>query len=333
MAAITTLTEALDNLYTTTWYHMKSTIIDQIFDSAPLWFWLKDKGKLRTEEGGRFITEPLQYAATDNVKWIGKGSTVPLNDFEFLTVSQWQWRYLAASMVRFGIDDQQNRGKMQIINFMNSKITNTNDALITEMETMLFAASGAATGTGTLETHARPDGLQVFVPDDPTASQTVGGIAHTNTWWRSKSTNMTGLSFASYGVSSMRTMVNNLGTGRKQDRPDILVSGQTPYEMYEDTILPAYRITNNKLGDMGFENIVYKGIPMIWSPSCASTRMYFLCTNYLQFVYDPMMFFDMTEWKSIPNQPNDRAAQIVTACSMITSRRRCQGVLYNIDTP
>ena len=79
------LTEALDNLYTTTWQNMKSTVADQIFDATPFWYWMKDKGKLKTESGGRFLTEPLQYDTNDNVTFIGKGGTVSLNDYEFLT--------------------------------------------------------------------------------------------------------------------------------------------------------------------------------------------------------------------------------------------------------
>ena len=41
------------------------------------------------------------------------------------------------------------------------------------------------------------------------------------------------------------------------------------------------------------------------------------------------MFFDMTEWKPVPNQLK-RAAQIVTACNMITTMRRSSGVIYDI---
>lgn len=319
------LTEVLDNLYTTTWQNMKSTVADQVFDATPFWFWLKDKGKLRTEEGGRFITEPLQYDKNDNISWIGKGGTVQLNDFEFLTVATFNWRYLVASIVRFGVDDQQNRGKNKIINLMNSKLENTQNGLVSELETRLAASSGASINA--------IDGLQHIIADDPTASVSVGGINQsTETWWRNKTKNMTGLSFASVGVDNMRTMLNNCMNNLKMDAPDLLLSGQTPYEMYEDAVLGFYRVTNNKMADAGFQNQVYKGIPMVWSPSIANTRMYFLNTNFFHFVYDPMMFFDMTEWKPIPDQVNDRAAQIITAGALTISRRRCQGVMYNIDT-
>lgn len=320
-----TLTEQLDNLYTTTWQHMKQTAIDNFFDASPFWFWMKDKGKLEEVSGGRFLTDPLVYDENDNITWFGRGGTVKMNDTEFLTVSQWDWRYLATSVVRFGVDDQQNSGKAQIFSLMNSKLENANNALINELETCLFQGSGAAT--------LSIDGLQHLVADDPTAAATVGGIAqNTYSWWRNKTNNMTGVSFATSGVDRMRTMLNDCSQNFKMDAPDIIVTGQTVYEYYEDEGLDYYRIQNNKLADMGFHNISFKGIPMIWSPSCG-TRMYFLNTNYLKYKYDPRMFFDMTAWKDIPEQVNDRVAQIAISGSFTTSRRKVMGVIHTIDTP
>ncbi len=328
------LSELLDNLYTSTWQNMKETVRDNVFNALPFWFWLKEKGRMETVEGGRFLTEPLMYDKTDNVRWIGRGGTAPMNDQQLLTTAKFDWRYLVGSVVRFGIDDQQNRGKNEILNLMNTKLDNTQNSLATEMETRLFGASGAVSAGTTTDTNPAFDGLQFLVPDDPTsASNNAGGIdPSTYTWWRNQATNMTAKSFATYGVSYMRTLMNNCSNNLKMDSPDIILSGQTPYEAYEDSVLPLYRISDNKLGDMGFENIKFKGRPMLWSPSCSNQRLYMLNTNFIKFTYDPMMMMDMTQWKDVPNQVNDRVAQIITACAFKVSRRRCQGVLYNIDT-
>lgn len=323
--AVQTLSEALDNLYTTTWQHMKSQVEDQIFDATPFWFWLRAHDGLESVAGGRFLTEPLRYAKSERVQFIGRGGTVDLSDQEFLTVATYEWKYLVDSIVRFGVDDQKNRGRMQIINFASAKLENSRDSLIDKIESTLAADNSA----DALAFH----GLQEVVPDDPTASVTFGGInQNTNTWWRSKSKNMTGLSFAVHGQSEMRTMFNNCGNNINNDFPNIIVSGQTPYEHYEDSVLEQKRIVNKMLGDAGFENIQFKGVPMVWSPSIANTRMYFLNTRFMKFKYDPAMFFDMTEWKPIPDQVNDRAAQIITAGNLVTGRRRVHGVLHTIDT-
>src|SRR5687767_1225946 len=136
------LTEALDNLYTTTWQNMRDTVRDNIFNALPYWFWLKEKGRMETVEGGRFLTEPLQYDKSDAVRWIGRGGTAPMSDFQFLTIAKYDWRYLVGSIVRFGVDDQQNRGRNEILSLMNSKMDNVKNSLATEMETRLFGAKG-----------------------------------------------------------------------------------------------------------------------------------------------------------------------------------------------
>lgn len=45
-----------------------------------------------------------------------------------------------------------------------------------------------------------------------------------------------------------------------------------------------------------------------------------------------MIFKSNINGKPIPDQVNDRAAQIVTAGALTVSRRRCHGVMHTIDT-
>lgn len=320
-----TYTEVLNNLYTTTWYKAKSEVADSVFDAVSFWKWMKAKGKLMPEEGGRYLTEPIQYDKNDNVSWLKKGDAVSLNDFEFLTTTRWDWRYLVGSMVRFGVDDQQNRGRAKILNFAQAKIENTRDSLAEGLETALFAGSGAATNS--------IDGLQHLVQDDPTSATEVGGIDQSvYTVWQNQTSDMTGVSFAASGLDRMRTMVNNCQKSLNNDRPDVIVTGQTVYEYYEDVYLGYYQSYDRQLADLGIMHQQYGNIPMIWSPSCG-LRMYFLNSRYIKMKYDPVMFFDMTEWKAIPDQVNDRAAQIVSALAFTTNKRRVLGVIHTIDTP
>jgi hypothetical protein len=218
---------------------------------------------------------------------------------------------------------------------MNSKMSNSEQALISELEIRLFGGLGTANPSGTTAFGSSIDGLQALVNNTPASSGTaVGGIDSGTSgfsWWQNQTNNMTGVSFAASGVARMRTMLNNCMNNRKMDRPDIILSDQTTFEYYENANLSFYRITNNKLADAGFENQTFKGIPMVWSPQ-ASQIIYFLNTNFLEFKYDPAYYFALTEWKPIPNQVNDRAAQVVLAGQLVTNRRRVQGVIYNVNT-
>ncbi|MAH50911.1 hypothetical protein CMI37_34160 [Candidatus Pacearchaeota archaeon] len=319
--AAPTLTETLDNMYTTTWRNRKREIVDNIFDATPFWFWLRAHGGMESVVGGRSIDVELAYASSSNVGYISKGDTVSLADKEFLTLAQYEWRYLADSIVRFGVDEQQNAGKNKIFNLMQQKLTNSQDSLVDQLETSLFTAQSGKTINSMLD----------LVADVPT--NTIGGLSGTTySWWQNKVKDMTGLSFAVHGVKEMRTIINSISNNKGGAMPDIIVTHQTPYEYYEDDVVEQKRIVNKKLGDAGFENIQFKGTPIIWSPSCPSDAMYFMNTKYLKFTYDPRLFFDMTEWKAIPDQVNDRAAQIVVAGNLVTNRRRAHGVMFDIDT-
>lgn len=324
---VNTFTETLDDLYTTTWQKRLPGVFDNIFGAAPFWYWLREKGKLRPVRGGRFLETNLAYAKNTTVQWITRGGTVAMNDFKFLTVAQYNWRYLVANILRFGVDEQQNSGDSRILNWVTEKLNNTEESLVDTLETALVGGSGAASNA--------IDGLQFLVPDAANVASSAfnaGGIdPSVYTWWQNQAISMTGSSFAVNGINNMRHLLNLCMNNRKMDAPDIILTDMASYEKYEDTVLPLLRITNNKLADAGFDNQTYKRIPMVWTPAM-SQRMYFLNTRFIECVYDPAHLFEMTEWKAIPQQVNDRAAQIESALCFMTNRRRVLGVISGIDT-
>lgn len=331
----TSLTESLDNLYTTTWQNMKGEVADQVFDATPFWFWLRANDGLESVEGGKWLSEPLRYAKAD-VVYVGKGESLALADKEFLTIAKDDWKYQATNVTRFGIDDQQNRGKNQILSLMNAKLSNSRDSLVDDLETTLAGLNRVASPKKFL-------GLQDIIADDPTAAAaTLHGILPTagnDTWWRNQTKTMAGVSFGTSGVNEMNKLLNACSNNQRQDAPDIILSGKHPFELYWQETLEQRQVTNKTLGDAGFQNVEFRGVPIVWSPAIASAdigvtagRMYFINSRFVKFKYDPMVFFDMTEWKPIPAQINDRVAQIITAGNLMTSRRRVHGVMHTINT-
>lgn len=312
-----TLTEQFDNLYTSTWQDMRTEAVDNIFDATPFYYYLRRKGGIKRIEGGRWIGIPLLYGKNTQTKWMKKGGTVDLAEDEILTTARDVWRYLAISLVRFWVDELQNRGKHQIINLVSTKIENAKLSGIDLLETALFTAQSGDSMNGL------PDVVA-------TSAATFMGIARgTYTWWDNSRKTATG-SFAVYGLSDMRNLFNTCSKNSSQDTPDIIVTGQTPYEWYDDEVLEQKQIVNKTLADAEFIYLQFMGKPLLWCPSGPADAMYFLATKYLEFVIDSAADFDMTEWKAIPNQTNDRAAQLLTACNLVTRRSRCLGVLHTM---
>lgn len=315
-----TRNEQLDDLYTTTWNNRSKTEVEQIFDATPFYYWLRRRGGIQFDgTGGRYLEIPLAYAKNDTVTSLGRGSTISIADTSFLTVAQYEWKFVAGSIVRYFTDDAKNKSKQQHMNLVNSKIGNLRMSLIDKFEEYFF---DDGTGNGSKD----PEGLGNLVDATPDTARTVGNIAQTTyTWWKNRQKASTGAASV-YLVTDMRNLYNTCSKGQRVEAPTIAVTDQTTYELYEDEVVEQKQIVNKIFGDAEFEYVNFKGKPVIWSAQCTAGYIYFLNDRYISLKIDPAINFQPTEWKNIPNQL-DRVMQIVCKLNLVASRRKSLGVL------
>jgi hypothetical protein len=320
-----TRTEQLDDLYTSTWNNRKSEVTDNIFTATPTFKLLKSKGGIQLNgTGGRYLEIPLSYAKNQTVASLDKGDTISISDTKFLTVAQFEWKFVAGSIVRYYVDDAKNKSKQQHLSLVNAKIDNLERSMVDKFETMIFADG---TGNGSKDI----DGLGNIVSATPTAAGTVGNINQvTYPWWQNKQAGSSG-SASVYLLSDMRTLYNNCSTGQATDLPDMIVTTQSVYEYYEDEVNEQKQIVNQTSGDAMLITVTFKGMPLVWSSQCTAGYMYFLNSKYLGLNVDPDINMSATEWKVIPNQL-DRVQQVVWKGNLIASRRASLGVLTGITT-
>ena len=323
--ALPTREETLDDLYTSTYNNRKTEVTDNIFLATDAYKLMKSKGGIRLNgTGGRYLEIPLAYAKNETVTSLDKGDTISISDTKFLTVAQFEWKFVAGSVIRYFVDDAKNKSKQQHLNLANAKIDNLQRSMVDKFETFMF-------GDGTGNSNKDPDGYENLVDTTPNTARTVGNIAQTTyTWWKNKQATSSG-SAAIYLLGDMRTLFNNCGKGQASDVPDMIVTTQTVYEYYEDEVQEQKQIVNQTTGDAMMITVVFKGVPLVWSSQCSTGKMFFLNSKYIGLEVDPDINMTMTEWKVIPNQL-DRVAQIVWKGNMIASRRASLGVLSSITT-
>ncbi len=319
--ATPTNTETLDTLYASTWQLVKKQVTDAIFTATPFFYEMYKAENIEKEDGGRFIEEPLMYAKNATVCWVDKGGTISIADTDPITMSIWNWRNLAGSVVRMWVDDMANSGIHKKIDMMNAKLENLRLSLIDNLETYLFTAQSGSAISGL------PDIVEANVP--ASQSKSPGGLSKLiYAWWRNQYFASTG-SFASYGKSDMRTMYNNTSIGN--DHPNLILTEQTVFEFFEAEAEDIQRINDSDAAKLGFQSFHYKGANMYFSPQCGTGNMYFLNLKYLKLKIDTKADFDMTEFKCIPNQL-DRVAQVATRLELVSRNNRMQGLIGSITT-
>lgn len=323
--AVPNRTEVLDDLYTTTWQNRKKEVTDNIFTATPLTNELFKRGGIKLNgTGGRFLEVPLAYAKNETVTSLGKGDTISLSETKFLTVAQYNWKYIAGSLIRYFVDDTMNKSVQQHINWINAKIDNLRDSMTDDIERQLF-------GDGTGNSSKDLDGLANLIDSTPTVARTVGNIAQTTySWWQNRQKTATGAASV-YLLSDMRNLANTCSEGKTRMLPNILITTQAVAELFDDEVLEQRMIISVKDGaDPESMTTAWKGIPLQWSSQCPTGLMYFISSKYFGITIDPDVNFEMTEWKPIPNQVNDRVAQVVAKLNCITNRRMSLGVMTSI---
>ena len=319
-------TQTIDSMFASTWAYRKEGATEQMYVKFPFWYWLSKKGKIKNVSGYRRLEINLEYGENETVTWLSKGGTVPLTENELLTVAYEDWKYVAVNILRYGIEDQQNRGAARITDYVTRKTRRAEYALNKDFERVVFAD-----GTGTNECN----GLQNLVSATPTTGTVHGINRATYDFFRNLQKDSSGVTSV-YLLADMRNALNTMTKYTGVDYSSIfLLTTQDVFEAYEEELLDIEKYTSSELvtgkpGGPEFQSLVFKNRPIMWAPSCPSGYMYFLNPEYLYVDIDPEFFMDMTEWKPIPDQVNDRTAQILCTMQLVCSRPVSQQVMTGI---
>lgn len=338
-----TLSRTIDNAFVTTWYEIREEAIDNILNATPVWAVLNNAGALTPQEGGTFITRTIAYGTTDAVA-VADGDLLPEGEDELETMAIWEWRALATHVQRSIFQDQQNRGPSKIKSLVGTKLKAARDGLEQKYESSMFGAFQQT------ESSKEFQGLEDLVPSSLTnaAAGTYGKInrptSYTtdsndgsvlvptagNTWWGHKylTNQLAGLSTTL--LDDMRRLYNSLKNN--QIAPNFILTTQAIFEEYEDQALSLSQIIKadgSQPADLGFEALLFKGKPIIWTDQMNANQVLFLNTDFMEVVYDPGYWFDMTDWKPAQLE-SKRIAHIISFANMITTQPRRHGrIIYS----
>lgn len=256
MALATHVPADWNDILSTTMHKYRDSLTNNVFNSRPLLNFFMSNGRVRTASGGISIVEPLLY---------GEGEADSYSEWEQLTVTpqntataaQFPWRQLFATIAISGLEEAQNNGKEQIINLLEAKVFQSEETLKTRLNGMLF---------GTYVNDAAKDffGLPTLV-DDTAAT---GGIdPASEAWWESLVDTAAGVDAA--GLEAALRKMYNKTSDAGTDRVDAIFTNDYGFGFYESTLTPQVRYTDTKKANLGFQNLLFKDVPIMWDFQCS----------------------------------------------------------------
>ena len=303
-------------LLSTTLQNYQPTLVDNIFKDLVLLNHLNEKGRVRVEEGGTQIIEPLMYAVNDTVATYSGYDTIDLTPQDGISAAEYDWKQMAASIAISGIEEAKNRGTEAIIKLLNAKIMQAEMSLKSTLNEQLF---GSAAGGNDF------NGLGNIVG---TQNNTVGGInSTTNTWWNpTQATTMA----ATLSLQNMADVYNRASKG--SDVPDIIVTNTSLFEKYESLLTNNVRYQDVAKANAGFQNLMFKQTPIVFDLELAvdtsDAPMYFLNTKYLKLTGLNGYWFSTSEFMNGTVAGVDARYALVLAYGQLTcSNRARQGYI------
>jgi hypothetical protein len=305
-----------NSLLSTTLQNYQPTLVDNIFKDLVLLNHLNERGRVRVEEGGTQIIEPLMYAVNDTVATYSGYDAIDLTPQEGISAAEYDWKQMAASIAISGIEEAKNRGTEAIIKLLNAKIMQAEMSLKTTLNEQLYGSAAAGSDF---------NGLGNIVA---TQNNTVGGIdANTNTWWNPTQGTTMGATLA---LHNMADVYNRASKG--SDVPDLIVTNTSLFEKYESLLTTNVRYQDVAKANAGFQNLMFKQTPIVFDLELATDStdapMYFLNTKYLKLTGLNGYWFTTTDFMNGTVAGVDARYALVLAYGQLTcSNRQRQGYL------
>lgn len=346
-----------DALLSTTLNAYRKTLYDNIFKDSAYLAYLRLVNADVKQNGGERIQMPLMYGTNKTVKSYSDYDTLDTTPQDGITSAFYEWKEVAGTVSISRREERQNSGEGRLINLLQSKIQQAEMSMREILNTMLLqgTVSSATFVPGNSAKDLLP--LAYFLPKDETADPTAGGnvgnIARsTNSWWRPRNAdasagaagtdfNITVSTYAGVKVAFKR--LYNFCSRGSGGSPDLGVTDQESYEVYENSLDTQVRYTNTRMADMGFDTIKLRGATLIWDeivpnvndgstdPSGTSDGTLFLLnTDFYKLTIDSETDIVTTPFVRLENQ-TAKTAKILFMGDACISNARKHGVLFGIN--
>ena len=295
----------------------RKTLVDNVYNNTMVLKLCDKAGTKRTINGGLSIVESL-IRDRQNEGGFYLGADV-LNNTQRNTTDmvEFKWQNIYEPILITRDEERQNSGDVhKILNLVATKTELSDRAMQQRLDQALSTPVGEANNLLDLET----------LVNTGTLGSKAGG---TETFWQSTVT--TSGQFAAQGLTDMITAYYAVSSSATVDNPTVFLTTKAIFQKFEQTRLPLERIQNgNMSANAGFENLTFKGKPLVYGNYIASGLLFGLNMNYINWNVDSETDFITTPFISPSNQ-TVKVAYILLRANLTTNNRRRHFKLTSIS--
>lgn len=292
---------------TTSLSDYRKQLVDNVYNDVTVLRLANEMGHKRMIDGGLSIVEHLVKQKQLNGGFYAGADTLNTVQSSTTTMVEYRWQNVYEPIQITRDEERQNSGDPhKLIDLVGAKIQLSEMAIKDRLDQAFSTPVGGAQFLIDLETLVN--------------TGTLGSIAGaTDTFWQSTVT-VSG-AFATQGLTDMSTAYYAVSSSSVMDNPTHILTNKTIYQKYEQTRLPLERIQNTLTANAGFENLTFKGKPIIYGNYIGSGLMFGVNFNYINLAVDSATDFITTPFVSPANQ-TVKVAFVLWRGNITTNNRR-----------
>ena len=313
---------ALDQLSSSTYRNLIPVLVDNVFRGNPLMVLLIRKTV--KVDGGTTFTQPIRPTRGPTGSSYQGADVLNLVFDNNIIGAEWNWAQYGRLLGVTGFDELRNSGPRAILNTIKINLEAMEMELREDMGTDLYL-------DGTANANKAFTGLAAAV-DDGTNVVTYGNVSRTNypNWKATLSAN--GGVGRALTLKLLNTNFDNVSKG--SDRPTLIMVTHGIWQKYLELLQPFVRLGDQQAANMGFQNVMFLGRPMIVDEAIPTTgglhKAYLLNMKYFTFYTSVGRSFLFVPFQQLPLQ-DAAVAKVLWAGQLICSSPRMQCGIVDVD--
>lgn len=325
----------LNDVSAVTVNYVSNSFTDNYFKVSPVFVKVWKGGSMtKVWTGGIQIQVPFQYAPL-KAGWFPPGGTFDIGYIETQTAMLFNPKYAYANVTVKRTDLPMNRGEAAVMNYLEPKVVNAEQALA-----QLMIQGFYADGQGTVTPLIAIDGILAGY-DDGSNYTSYGSITRSaiatgasngiNGYYFG---NVTGSPAAStawpFSMQQLQTAYGQATFGPTQ--PNLIATTQVIWNAMWAKMLPMQRTTeiDPDLQGAGFKSFKFNGMSVVVDQYCPAGYIFGMNTDYIDAYVsdDPTFAFGFTGFKELPNSL-DMAGQTVFGGNVVVTAPRLGFIMAN----
>lgn len=243
--------------------------------SNAVYAYLFAQKRVKMEDGGPQISNPLITGRNPNITSMSYYDTVPVNQTNEFDTVEYTMSRVVGTVIISDQEQDENKGAAVIFKILEGKITALDESIKEKFSDYLVS-----TGSGT-----DPNGLPNLIPDDPTTGS-IGGInLATESQFRPSVYDFNGGLNANNIEEAFDDIIMDLTRG--SEKPNVIFAGRNIYRLHRTAARDKTQINLGETGNgqkminLGIVGTTHQGTPLIFDEKLDPDSAYFINDKYL----------------------------------------------------